>query len=299
MIASVGLCVTDLTLAVDHLPTPGESVNSGRVWQSEGGKAANQLVSAARLGARTALVGTVGSPVNGWSPLDSLRREGIDLSGVEVVDETAGYSVILLTPAAEQVIVTHPGPGERIRLEVATEALNRLHPSLLLLQGEITTETTLRLGRGFGGMVVLDPSPAGEFTGQDLSFASVLTPNVGEARRLTGLTEPSAKDVAEATGARAVALTCGADGVKWYLNGESGHLTPPPVTVVDPTGAGDAFNGALAASMDRGVPFPDAVQLAVHVSALSVQTMHCIPSYPTIEQVTTAFPAVLAHEEAQ
>jgi len=296
VIASVGLCIVDVTLTVDRLPTRGESLNTTGMSVSDGGKAANQLVAAARLGRKTALIGRGGAPFLGRSPLASLQREGVDVRHVRDTTADAGFSMILLTPGGEQLIITHNGPGADVDLPSVAAAIDDLDPGILLLQGEVDPDATVQIGHSFEETVILDPSPVDPFVGMDLSFASILTPNLSEAQRLTGMAEPTARDVAAATSAHSVVVTQGPRGAEWWHEGTSGREPALQVPVVDPTGAGDAFNGALAAALETGSTFPEAVRLATLVSSWSVQRRHCIDSYPTLEELSQVVPIGAAFE---
>ncbi len=285
MISSVGLLVVDLTLEVDHLPEPGESLEAGRLTRSLGGKAANQVVAAARLGATTSFIGTVGAPDAHIDPLLELHREGVDVRHAHRSDAENGLSVILLAPDGGQFIATYPGPGFRLDASSVQRALAELETGILLLQGETDWSAASQIAREFEGTVILDPSPVHAFLDSDLSFVDILTPNEGEAAALCGGGIPSAAEVRRRTGAACVLVTLGDRGVELSDREGSVRIPAPPAAVLDPTGAGDAFSGALAAALDSGASVREASAFAVEVAAISVSRMHCIPSYPSREEL--------------
>jgi len=292
MIASVGLWVLDTTLRMHHLPEGGESIAISTVEVSEGGKAANQIVAAARLGASTALLGTVGTETDWVDPLHTLRSAGVDVRYLRKIDDQRnGFSIILLADSGEQTIATYSGPGESIDVEQTLAELEDLGATTLLLQGETDVETTIALAKAFLGRVIFDPSPVPSFVNRDLSFADILTPNWNEAKELTKLGSPTATDVREATGAKCVILTSGSKGVDVANEFGSFKVSASEVRVVDPSGAGDAFNGALATALDQGHDLESAVHFANKVATWSVQRMHCIPSYPMLHEISDLIPA--------
>ncbi|MEJ1089972.1 PfkB family carbohydrate kinase [Microbacterium sp. Mu-80] len=270
-----------------HLPVNGESLGATGVERSPGGKAANQIVAAARLGSPTAFIGTVGHDPGDSDPSQVLRDEGVDVRFLRRDPRNNGFSVILLTPEGDQVIVTDNGPGSEIAVEPTLRALASLAAQILLVQGETDPAATLQVAHEFTGTVIFDPSPAAPFVGADLAFVTVLTPNAGEADTLAGRVGATAADVRIATGAQNVVVTRGGRGAE-VSTGDGDYFVPAPEAVVaDPSGAGDAFNGAMAGELLRGSNLRGAVELGVRAAAFSVSRYHCIPSFPRAEDLVS------------
>jgi ribokinase len=127
-----------------------------------------------------------------------------------------------------------------------------------------------RAARAAGLEVLVNPAPARALPPALLEHSPLLTPNLDEARALAGEQDPEAagRALAARTGAPVV-ITLGADGAL-VVDGDAVERLPAPrVEVVDTTGAGDAFNGALACELARGAALPDAVRAAIAVAAAS------------------------------
>jgi D-beta-D-heptose 7-phosphate kinase / D-beta-D-heptose 1-phosphate adenosyltransferase len=118
-----------------------------------------------------------------------------------------------------------------------------------------------------GVPVVWDPHPRGPVPVADVTIA---TPNLAEARAATHDGGPAqvGRAVLRCWSARAVAVTCGAQGaVLLQAGGAAVAVDAPRVAGGDPCGAGDAFAGGLAAALADGLPCADAVRHAVHHAA--------------------------------
>jgi len=135
--------------------------------------------------------------------------------------------------------------------------------------------------------VILNAAPAGPFPPSLLALTDVLVVNEHEAAALAE--DPTAAAAADwpalarkllGLGPRAVIITLGNQGA--YLNDSASEasLAAHAVTVVDPTGAGDAFCGAIAAELARGAPLADAVRLANAAGALAVTVTGAEPALP-------------------
>jgi ribokinase len=261
----VGSVNADLVVTVRSLPAPGETVSGGTFEPHHGGKSANQAVAAARLGASVAFVGAVGEDDLGADAVAALEREGIDCSGVARLDDApTGVALIVVDEAGENLIAVASGANARLA-DPAVPAGARI----VLLGLEVPDEAVLAAARAAGdARIVLNPAPARPLPDELLDLGPILTPNEAEARTLTG--EPDAQAAARAleqrTGAPVV-VTLGARGA--LVGGEV--IAPPRVHPVDTTGAGDAFTGALAAELARGVDIRAAARFATAAAALSTQ----------------------------
>src|SRR5690606_1158796 len=129
-------------------------------------------------------------------------------------------------------------------------------------------------------------APAALIDDELVELLDYLIVNEHEARLIA-----ARDDLAEAAAALAarvprLIVTLGAEGSEVYDAGERvGTVTPPSVTAVDTTGAGDTYCGALAAAVAEGQPLLDAVRFATAASALSVQKEGAVSSIPTRNEV--------------
>lgn len=287
----VGAYTLDLYMFGDRLPQAGETVNCHTFAQAHGGKGANQAVAARRLGSKTALIARLGGDAIGQAALDLFLAEGIRTEYIVIDKENqTGVGFIIVDKEGRQIITTYAGAGYHLTVADIQQAEQAIKTaSALLLQGEtnpLASSAAAKLA-GSQTMVILDPSPIEAFA--DINFfedVDILTPNEQEAAWLVGDEWATAAEVSKATNVPIILLTRGEKGVEVFDNGEVYNIFPPPVQVVDTTGAGDAFNGALAAALDRGFNLRAAVANACRYASLSVSKRFCIPSYARSEEFT-------------
>ena len=256
----VGSINVDLVVSVPSLPAPGETVTGGTFARHGGGKGANQAVAAARMGATVAMVGAVGEDDLGTDAVRELAAEGIDVSGIaRRGDASTGVALITVDTAGENAIAVASGANATLDpagVEAALEGLLDSPAGVVLLGHEVPEAAVLAGARAAGGAgwsIVLNPAPARPLADELVALAPLLTPNAAESAALTGEEDPAA--AASALAARTAApvlVTVGADGALLACGGEVRRLPAPAVEVVDTTGAGDAFNGALAAELAGG-----------------------------------------------
>jgi len=159
-------------------------------------------------------------------------------------------------------------------------------PGAVLLGHEVPEAAVLAGARAARGPVVLNPAPARPVPDAVAALGPILTPNAGEACELTGEGEPetAARALAARTGA-AVLVTLGARGVLVLDGSEAAVLPAPRVDAVDTTGAGDAFNGALATALSEGRALRDAAVFAVEAAALSTRAAGAREGMPRRDEV--------------
>ncbi|MDP9133017.1 MAG: ribokinase [Nitrospirota bacterium] len=274
-------------MTVGHLPARGETVIGHRFVQSFGGKGANQAVAAARAGARVAFLSKVGMDANGTLLEHHLAAQGLS-HHVILRDEQAftGVAMILVDRAGDNQIVVATGSNGRLTPDnIRQNASLMASAKVLLVQMEIPVETVreaLTLAKRFGLITILNPAPAGPLPPDLLRWVDILTPNEGEAHALTGSTDMTeAARLLLTRGPGAVVVTCGADGA---LMSRGNGITQVPaflVDTIDSTGAGDAFNGALACALMEGTPLETALEVANAAGALATTKSGAQESMPT------------------
>jgi len=272
----VGSVNVDLVVTAPSLPRPGETVAEGAFERHGGGKSANQAVAAARLGARVRMVAAVGDDDLGAEAVTMLEAEGIDVAAVQRLEGRAtGVALIVVDAAGENQIALAPGANAELDPRAVERALAAASAGVVLLGLEVPDAPVLaaaRAARAAGLGVVLDPAPARPLPEELLALAPLLTPNLEEARALSGEEDPeaAARSLAGRTGGPVV-VTLGAEGALLLEGGAAERVPAPRVEAVDTTGAGDAFNGALAFELAGGTALADAVRAAVGVAARSTR----------------------------
>ena len=287
VVASINV---DLVVVVPRLPLPGETVTGGRFGVHDGGKGANQAVAAARAGARVELIGAVGDDEHGRRARAALEREGIGLAGLRVhATEPTGVALIAVGRRGENQIAV--APGANAALTLADEDRARIAAAdVVLTTHEVPLETVLdvlRTAHEAGVRGILNPAPAHSLSAEALHLGPILTPNEHELVVAIGndVTD-TALDELVARSAGPVIVTQGAAGALLAHGNERerfpGYSAP---AVVDTTGAGDTFNGVLAAWLAGGSPLPDAVRAANAAAAVSIGAAGAREGMPTREAV--------------
>lgn len=295
-IVVVGSSNTDMVVKAPRIPGPGETVLGGRFVLAAGGKGANQAVAAARLGCTVTLVARLGRDLFGRQTEENLRHEGIDTAHLVWDDVTpSGVALIMVSAEGENAIAVAPGANG----ELTPANVERAEPAIaaaqvLLVQLEVplqAVERAVELARRHGVRTILNPAPATQVTDELLRQVDLLTPNEHEAALLAGMGtegEEGAERAAQALlarGVRAVVVTLGRRGAL-IATAEGLERVPAfRVKPVDTTGAGDAFNGALACRWAQGALLRDAVRYATAAGALATTVMGAQPSLPTAEKV--------------
>jgi ribokinase len=277
-IVVVGSLNEDLVVRVDRWPEAGETVFGDRLDYSPGGKGANQAAAAARLGGDVAMVGRVGDDRAGRRLRDGLADLGVDVGRVvAVADRQTGAAVVGLDATGGNRIVVLAGANASVE-PAALDGIEWPSVRVLLLQLEIPLPTVIaaaHAAHAAGALVVLDPAPAMALPDELLAIVDILTPNATEAAALSGRevvdvrTARLAASRIASLGPRAVIVTLGAAGAVLADGNYVSHLPAPQVTAIDTTGAGDAFNGALAVALAEGQPLASAIIFANRAAAFS------------------------------
>ena len=307
-IAVLGIFAADVTSRVARLPRRHETLIGEGASLGPGGKASNQAVAAARLGAEVALIARIGADPFGALARELYAREGIDTAHL-AVDPAAptGVAIILVDAASgENAIVVNPGAALLLgdaEIEAARPAI--AGADVFLTQFEVPVARVARgiaLAREVGVPVIFNPAPAARFDRSLLAAVDVVTPNEAEAAAILGFEIESIEDARRAAralrdlGARAAVVTLGEKGSFLASAEEEAHILARPVPrAIDTTGAGDAFNGALAVALAEGRPLRDALRFATFAASLSVERPGAALSMPTRAEVDAA----LAREEPQ
>ena len=292
----VGSSNTDLVIKTQSIPRPGETVLGGSFLMAAGGKGANQAVAAARLGADVTFIARIGSDAFGDAALAGLAAEGIRTEFVMRDDRAAsGVALIIVDEQAENAIAVAPGANSLLSVHDVEQANDTIRAAdVLLLQLETPLDTVChaaRLAREARVPVILNPAPAQPLDRALLEYVTVLTPNRGEAALLSGIEvvdEATARAAANALlgmGVSHVVITLGAEGALWIGQGEEDRVAGMAVEALDTTGAGDAFNGALATALGVGDSMRRAARFATVAGALATTQLGAQPSLPTREMV--------------
>jgi ribokinase len=300
----IGAINLDLVVQVDRMPLLGETMPGRSLMRVPGGKAANQAVAAARLGARVAFVGRVGEDEDGRFLAQQLEREGVDTTHLKRSQgRPTGLAMIFVAPDGRNTIVAAPGanllvtPAD-VDAALAAGATGAAEFDAMMLTLETPLETVkhaVAAARHRGMRIVLDAAPP--FPGlplEELGGLTVLSPNETEAAALGGSALDSNEGAVKAgrclrqrSGARYVVLKLGERGAMIVgdpaqVGGEgAARVKPFQVEAVDCTAAGDAFTAAMTVLLCEGMAIESAVGAANAAGAIAVTRVGAQPSLPT------------------
>jgi ribokinase len=290
-IICLGGLIQSLFMRVREVPREGETVAA---WDydepMDAGKAANYAVAAARLGAAVSLITVVGTDERGIRWRELLSREGIDTEWIRTAEGRTDVGVALLPPSKVPALVSVCDLSSHITPEFIRTARVAIEKGSIIVSSlECPLEAVVEafaIARRRGIRTVLNASPAIPLPEALTSLVDVVVVNEREAAVLAkreGNAATLASVLVAELAVPAVIVTAGPDGA--YLATPVQGLTHVPglpvSEVVDTTGAGDAFLGALASRLREGDELPSAITFGVGVATVSVGAMSTMPSYPS------------------
>ncbi|KFG07958.1 ribokinase [Streptomyces scabiei] len=284
----IGSVNIDHVVVADAFPSPGETVLGRTAYVTLGGKGANQAAAAASGGVRTAMIARVGEDAEADRARARLVAGGVDVDAVTAVSGAETGTAWITTAAGDNTIVVVAGANHQWPSEGdPTEGLGA-RASVVLAQLEIPLDVVRRAADACRGRFLLNAAPAAELPDDLIARCDVLIVNEHEqavvsgrsatdaAEEVEGAPETAAlrraHDALRARGAKAVVTTLGEAGaVVTDADGVSTALRAVPATVVDTTGAGDAFAGVLAARLAAGDSLLDAARLGIAAGSMAVR----------------------------
>ena len=280
----VGVATLDAIALVPGFPGADDRIVADEVSYAGGGPAATAAVAAARLGVRSAFVGTVGDDANGRAVIAGLEDEGVDVTGVTVAagESTAASVVIVDRSRGTRAICNRPAP----RIDVSAGA-DLIAAAPLVHVDHAGWEPVHRTGlvRDGGRLCVDAGNP---IPGFDAQGVGLYVPTVEALRRIHG-EAPSIDELLEASialGCRTVVATDGSKGSYGRTSsGRSAHAPALAVRVLSTLGAGDVFHGALVAAVVRGLPLAEQLAFANVTAALSCRGLDGRSRIPHLAEV--------------
>jgi ribokinase len=265
-ITVLGSLNMDLVTRSHRLPRPGETILGTDFATVCGGKGGNQAIAAARAvaGRSVRMLGAVGDDAFGPELRAHLAANHVQTNDLRTAVGPSGIAAISVDDHGENVIVVVPGANGTLTSLTAAEEERIGESGLVVCQLEIPLETVVHAASicaSTGRPFLLNPSPVQDLPPELLAATTVLVLNEGEAAALGAVLTGQVPHVVITRGARGVAYR-GADGTEL-------QLPAPAVPVVDTTGAGDAFTGALAVAWLEGRDLPGALRFGCAAGALA------------------------------
>jgi ribokinase len=295
-IVVVGSINMDIVISAGRLPKMGETILGERVTYLPGGKGANQAVAMARLGGEVQMVGAVGNDEFGRTLLSQLKKNGVGTEFVEAIDGVQTGIANIYSVDHDNCITVVPGANFAVTPDKIDERIQQAIASadVLVTQLEIPLDTVLKVlqvAKQNGVTTILNPAPAQILPAELLGLVDYLTPNETEFEVMSGHSFISRDQLRELMAEwqtvhdQTLLVTLGSEGCAYLDNGILKVIQPPEVELVDTTGAGDSFNGALAVGVTKGWPISDMVSFSVHVSAKAVTKFGAQEGMPFLDEL--------------
>ena len=293
-IVILGVFVADTSYRAARMPQMGETLLGESFALGPGGKGSNQAVAGGRLGADVTMISRLGRDDFGKMAEQIWQDAGVKSAiTLDANAYTGAAFVFVNSQSGDNAIIIAPGAANDITSQIIDD--NRAlisNAGVFMTQLEQPLEAALaglKLAKEHDGITILNPAPAAPLPDEIFGLCDYITPNETEAEALTGLpvrTEAEAEHAAEALARKGVKnpiITLGAQGAYLYQHGLVPAFDAGPV--IETTGAGDAFNGALATALAEGQPANLAVRFGCATAALAVTRTGTASAMPTRSEV--------------
>ncbi|MBQ4269060.1 MAG: ribokinase [Clostridia bacterium] len=273
----VGSINTDLVITAPYMPQKGETLTGSGFFTARGGKGANQAVAAARLGGNVVMCGCVGDDGFGKEAIESLKKDGVDVSHVRVVENMpTGTAVIVVTDGDNRIILDKGANACLTEADIDGALAEAEAGDIYLTQLENPIEVIgygLKKAKEKGLYVVLNPAPANTEIEPYLPYCNLITPNETETELLGGK-ETLLKKV------ETLLVTLGSKG--FAIVDKNGETTYPcmKITPVDTTAAGDTLCGGLVAYLAEGKGLVEAAKFGSKAATIACTRKGAQPSIP-------------------
>jgi len=286
----------DIVALASHHPKIGETILGTDLRYFPGGKGANQAVAAAKLGAKTVMIGKVGSDAFGGQLTEFIKQHGIEVKISATPEAPTGTAIITVAKGtSDNTIVVIPGANSLLaEKDIAGMDLGK--GDVLISQLEIPLNTIIaffRKGRQAGTLNIFNPAPAQVISKDLLQLVDILILNETELGAISGLPVDISDERSISLAAQkvkidnlSVVVTLGVRGAIAFSNEGINKISGKKVNAVDTTGAGDCFIGAMAASLAEGKSFVESLATANVAASISVTRAGAGPSMPSREEMS-------------
>ena len=297
-ISVLGIFVADISFSGPKIPAVGETILGNKYNVGPGGKGCNQAVAIARLGGKVNFISKIGKDAYGKLALETLKKNNINTENI-IQDEklqTGVAGILVDKQSGKNAINVIVGAPNSLKINEMNSQINLIKSSkIFLTQLEIPKDVTLhclKTAKENGCLTILNPAPASEISKEFYSYIDYFTPNETEAEFYTGIKITNEKEAKQAAdklinlGIKKIIITLGEKGLFYSDGQEEIHLKASSVKAIDTTGAGDAFNGALAFSLSKGKPIKACLELANKAAGLSTTKLGAGDSMPFIKDIS-------------
>lgn len=294
-IVVVGSINMDLVTICERAPRAGETLLGKKFMQIPGGKGANQAVALGKLNSSIFMLGKVGKEGMGDILLNSMEKNGVDISNVEYCDEATGIAKIIVEDNGQNRILVVPGANYEVDTFYIDKHLDVIKNSdILVTQLEIPIETvrySLKKAKELGKITILNPAPAVKLDEEIILNSDYIIPNETELEILSGIAVTDEKSLVEAAtilldkGVKGLIVTLGSQGCMFINKTERKKFSAYKVKAIDTTAAGDSFIGGFINGLANGLSFDEAINRGTKVAAIAVTRFGAQTSIPNFDEV--------------
>ncbi len=289
-ITVIGTASNQFTFHVDQLPARDDNLRADRFSLSAGGRGVLQAVQAARLGANVSILCRFSDDAEAGNLIRMLMNENIKVLSIDRSPLTTSVTVGVFDAFNHHFFLSSGKASYDLRPQDLETFTTRIRESsVLLLDQNVPPETMhaiLAMTALHTPFVILNPSPPYRLPLELYPYVTCMTPNADELAKLTGV-----GDLEEGVaillnwGVKHVVVTLGDRGCYYAKADEAYFVESFGIEPVDSSGAGDAFNAALAVSIAKGKTLHESLIFANAVGALCALNDGCFESLPNSADV--------------
>ena len=298
LITVLGIFVADISFAGTKIPAEGETIIGSTYNIGPGGKGCNQAIAISKLGGKVKFISKIGNDEYGKLATQTLKKNKIDLKNLVRTNRyPTGVAGIMVNKknGRNAINVITGAPSKFTVGEVKNHIKYIKSSKIFLTQLEIPKKITLfclKTAYNSNVQTILNPAPASKINKEFFRYINYFTPNEIEAEYYTGIKIKNRKDAFKACkklhllGVKKSIITLGEKGL-CYFDGQQQLFiaAEKSIKAIDTTGAGDAFNGALAFALANDKKIKDALIIANRVAGLSTQKLGAGDSMPSLKEL--------------
>lgn len=288
----VGSINYDIILKQKRLPEIGETFTADSVTFCGGGKGANQAVQCAKLGLESYMVGKVGNDQFGTELIANMKKYGLNTDYVSQANTNTGLGIVNAISDGSVVATIAKGANYSMTVEDIDQVEGLFKKSkIVILQLEIpkdVVEYTIKKAKEYNCYVILNAAPASEIDVNCLKLVDCLVVNETEASFYAGERVSSLREAEMVCDKlflytnNLLIITLGEKGSILYDGKKTIQIPCQTVEVVETTGAGDSYTGALAYGLMNEWPIEKIGELASIVSSRTVTKIGAQDAMPTL-----------------
>lgn len=279
----------DLAIETNRIPNKGETLAGKNFKTCPGGKGLNQAIAASKLGAKVKMLGSIGNDVFGREMFEKLKEYKVDVSHIKINDRyNSGVAVIILKDSDNRIILDLGANMHILKKDVDDFLLKAKKGDIFLSQLENDIDLigyALKKAKQKKMITVINPAPANIKINKYLGFVDIFVPNSIELQ--TFLKGRKIENCVRNLGISNIIETRGKDGYRYYSKNEIISGKAMKVNVVDTTGAGDCFVGALVSKLAVTEKIDkEILDFACKAASLSTTKKGSSASSPTLEDLS-------------